>query len=86
MTNEDGSPPGAAGPPRSDSIVAESRQYLPSLQVMLKRRVKQAVELAALSAEAGRAWLDELEFRAMHGTFYWAALVRWAAGTKAGGS
>jgi SAM-dependent methyltransferase len=68
------------------SIVAESRQYLPSLQVMLKRRVDQAVELAALSADAGRAWLDELEFRAAHGTFYWAALVRWAAGTKAGAS
>jgi SAM-dependent methyltransferase len=68
------------------SIVSESRQYLPSLQVMLKRRVEQAVELAALSADAGRAWLDELDARAVRGRFYWAALVRWAAGTKAGAS
>ena len=66
------------------SIVAESRQYLPSLQVMLQRRVQQAVELAALSAEAGSAWLDELASRAARGTFYWAALVRWASGAKAG--
>ena len=65
----------------SGSIVAEARQYLPSLQVMLKRRVQQAVELAALSAEAGSAWLDELESRSARGTFYWAALVRWVAGT-----
>ena len=68
------------------SVVAESRQYLPSLQVMLKRRVQQAVDWAALSPEAGSAWLDELASRAARGTFYWAALVRWAAGAKAGAS
>ena len=67
----------------SGTIVAESRQYLPSLKVMLERRVQQAQELGAVKADSGAAWLSALEARSARGTFYWAALVRWAAGTKA---
>ncbi len=64
------------------SVVAESSQYLPSLSMMLQRRVEQAVELGAISADAGAAWLQELESRNARGQFYWAAIVRWAVGTK----
>ncbi|HUL75347.1 MAG TPA: methyltransferase domain-containing protein [Vicinamibacterales bacterium] len=66
----------------SGTIVAESRQFLPSLRIMLERRVQQATDLGALTADAGAAWLRDLETRAAHGRFYWAALVRWAAGVK----
>jgi SAM-dependent methyltransferase len=64
------------------SVVAESRQYLPSLNMMLQRRVQQAVELGAIPADAGATWLQELESREARGQFYWAAIVRWAVGTK----
>jgi ubiquinone/menaquinone biosynthesis C-methylase UbiE len=64
------------------SVVAESRQYLPSLKMMLQRRAQQAVELGAISADAGATWLQELESRDARGQFYWAAIVRWAVGTK----
>ncbi len=67
------------------SVIAESRRYLPSLRVMLQRRVQQAVDLGAISMEAGTAWLQELESRDARGQFYWAALVRWAAGSKRAG-
>lgn len=66
----------------SGSVVAESRQFLPSLKMMLQRRVQQAVELGAISAETGAEWLQELELRAAQGRFYWAAIVRWAVGIK----
>jgi SAM-dependent methyltransferase len=66
----------------SGSVVAEARQFLPSLQIMLKRRVEQAQSLGALTAEAGAGWLRELHDRDARGEFYWAALVRWAVGTK----
>jgi len=65
------------------SGVAESGRYLPSLRMMLKRRAEQAIELEAISAEGGAAWLEELEAREARGEFYWAAIVRWAVGTKA---
>jgi SAM-dependent methyltransferase len=64
------------------SVVAETGRYLPSLKMMLKRRAEQAIELEAISAEAGAAWLKELEAREARGEFYWAAIVRWAVGTK----
>ena len=64
------------------SIVAESRRYLPSLKVMLQRRAQQAADLGAISMKAGAEWLQELESREARGEFYWAALVRWAAGSK----
>ncbi len=64
------------------TIVAEAREYAPSLQTMLKRRVQQAIDRGAATADAGTAWLAELEARDARGKFYWAALVRWAAGTK----
>jgi hypothetical protein len=49
---------------------------------MLQRRAQQAIELDAISAEAGSAWLQELEAREARGEFYWAAIVRWVVGTK----
>jgi ubiquinone/menaquinone biosynthesis C-methylase UbiE len=64
------------------SIVAEAGRYLPSLKMMLKRRAEQAIELQAISAEAGAAWLEELDAREARSEFYWAAIVRWAVGTK----
>jgi ubiquinone/menaquinone biosynthesis C-methylase UbiE len=64
------------------SVVAETGRYVPSLRMMLKRRAEQAIELEAISAEAGAAWLEELEAREARGEFYWAAIVRWAVGTK----
>jgi SAM-dependent methyltransferase len=67
----------------SGSVVAEARRFLPSLQIMLKRRVEQAESLGAITAEAGAGWLRELHDRDGRGEFYWAALVRWAVGTKA---
>jgi ubiquinone/menaquinone biosynthesis C-methylase UbiE len=66
----------------SGTIVAESRQYLPSLKMMSQRRVQQAVDQQALAPDAGAAWLAELDARAARGQFYWGALVRWAVGTK----
>src|SRR5262249_11507513 len=65
------------------TVVAESRDYLPSLQSMLKRRVDQAIEGGATTRDAGAAWLVALDARAARGDFYWAALVRWAVGVKA---
>jgi SAM-dependent methyltransferase len=67
----------------SGSVVAETRRFLPSLKIMLKRRVEQAVSLNAMTDEAGAGWLRELHDRDERGEFYWAALVRWAVGTKA---
>jgi SAM-dependent methyltransferase len=64
------------------SILAESRRWLPGLQIMLRRRVAQAVELGAIAAEAGDAWLAELTAREARGEFYWGAIVRWAVGTR----
>src|SRR5262245_17556492 len=64
------------------SVLAECRRYLPSLKVMLPRRVQQAVDLGAISMAAGARWLEELQSRDDRGQFYWAAIVRWAAGTK----
>jgi hypothetical protein len=64
------------------SVIAESRQFLPSLQIMLRRRAQQATELGAVPADAAAVWLQELESRDARGTFYWAAIVRWAAGVK----
>jgi ubiquinone/menaquinone biosynthesis C-methylase UbiE len=64
------------------SVIAESGRYLPSLKIMLQRRVQQAVDLGAISMAAGAGWLQELESREARGRFYWAALVRWAAGSK----
>lgn len=64
------------------SVVAETRRYLPSLSMMLQRRVQQAVDLGSIAAEAGATWLQELESREARGAFYWAAIVRWAVGTK----
>jgi SAM-dependent methyltransferase len=64
------------------SVLAECRRYLPSLKVMLPRRVQQAVDLGAISMAAGARWLEELQSRDDRGQFYWAAVVRWAAGTK----
>ena len=66
----------------SGTIVAESRRYLPSLKMMLQRRVQQAVDEQALPPADGAAWLSELDLRAERGAFYWAALVRWIVGTK----
>jgi ubiquinone/menaquinone biosynthesis C-methylase UbiE len=67
------------------SVIAESHRYLPSLKVMLQRRVQQAADLEAISMADGAAWLLELESREAHGQFYWAALVRWASGSKPAG-
>jgi ubiquinone/menaquinone biosynthesis C-methylase UbiE len=67
------------------SVLAESRRYLASLKVMLERRVQQAVDLGAISTAAGTGWLQELEARDARGQFYWAAVVRWAAGSKSAG-
>jgi hypothetical protein len=67
---------------QAGSVMAESGQYLPSLKVMLQRRVQQAVDLGAISMVAGAGWLQELESRDTRGQFYWAALVRWATGSK----
>jgi SAM-dependent methyltransferase len=64
------------------SVLAECHRYLPSLKVMLPRRVQQAVDLGAISMAAGARWLEELQSRDDRGQFYWAAVVRWAAGTK----
>lgn len=64
------------------SVIAETGRYLPSLKMMLKRRAEQAIELDAISSEAGAAWLQELDAREARGEFYWAAIVRWAVGTK----
>jgi SAM-dependent methyltransferase len=64
----------------SGSVVAEARRFLPSLQIMLKRRVEQAQSLGAITPDAGTAWLQELHDRDARGEFYWAALVRWAVG------
>jgi hypothetical protein len=66
----------------SGSILAESRRLLPGLQIMLRRRVAQAVELGAMTSDAGDAWLAELTARDTRGDFYWAAIVRWAVGTR----
>jgi hypothetical protein len=55
---------------------------LPGLQLMLRRRAAQAVELGAIAAGAGDAWLAELAARDTRGDFYWAAIVRWAVGTR----
>jgi SAM-dependent methyltransferase len=66
----------------SGSTVAESRRFLPALQIMLRRRVAQAVELGAITADAGEAWLGELTARNASGEFYWGAIVRWAVGTR----
>ena len=49
---------------------------------MLRRRVAQAIELGAIAAGAGDAWLEELAARDARGEFYWAAVVRWAVGTR----
>lgn len=70
---------------QAGSLLAESGRYLPSLKVMLQRRVQQAVDLGAISMAAGAGWLQELESRDARGRFYWAALVRWAAGSKRAG-
>jgi len=67
---------------QAGSVLAESRRYLPSLKVMLPRRVQQAVDLGAMSMAAGARWLEEIEARDDRGQFYWAAIVRWATGTK----
>src|ERR1700683_805048 len=56
------------------SVVAESTQYLPSLNMMLQRRAQQAVELGAISADAAATWLQELESRGTRGEFYWAGI------------
>jgi hypothetical protein len=68
----------------SGSILAESRRLLPGLKTMLGRRVAQAIELGALATDAGDAWLAELTAREARGEFYWAAIVRWAVGTRQG--
>jgi ubiquinone/menaquinone biosynthesis C-methylase UbiE len=64
------------------SIVAETGRYVPSLKMMLKRRAEQAIELGAISPDAGAAWLEELDAREARREFYWAAIVRWAVGTR----
>jgi ubiquinone/menaquinone biosynthesis C-methylase UbiE len=64
------------------SVVAESHRYLPSLKTMLVRRAEQAVELRAIGDSDAATWLRELESRDAAGRFYWAAIVRWAAGTN----
>ena len=64
------------------TIAAETRQLNPGIQIMLKRRVEQAVELGAISTAEGEEWLHELSARDASGRFYWGALVRWAAGTR----
>jgi demethylmenaquinone methyltransferase/2-methoxy-6-polyprenyl-1,4-benzoquinol methylase/phosphoethanolamine N-methyltransferase len=69
----------------SGSVVAETRQYLPSLKLMLQRRVQQAIDAGAVSTGEGAEFLRELETRDAEGRFYWAAIVRWAAGTKGSG-
>jgi SAM-dependent methyltransferase len=66
----------------SGSILAEARRLLPGLQIMLRRRVAQAVELGAITTGAGDAWLAELSARDARGDFYWGAIVRWAVGTR----
>lgn len=66
----------------SGTLVTESRRYMPSLKMMLQRRVQQAVDQHALAPDAGAAWLAELDARGERGAFYWAALVRWVVGTK----
>jgi ubiquinone/menaquinone biosynthesis C-methylase UbiE len=64
----------------SGSVIAESRRFLPSLEIMLERRVQQAVSLGAIAEAAGAGWLRELHDRDSRGEFYWSALVRWAVG------
>ena len=66
----------------SGSVVAETREYLPSLKLMLQRRVQQAIDFGAISATEGDGFLGELDARGAEGRFYWAAIVRWAAGTR----
>jgi SAM-dependent methyltransferase len=66
----------------SGSVVAETRQYLPSLKLMLHRRVQQAIESGAISAADGDTFLRELDARDAEERFFWAAIVRWAAGTR----
>jgi len=67
---------------QAGSVVAESHEFLPSLKVMLRRRVQQAIDLQAITSVDGDAWLHELDARAREGRFYWAALVRWATGRR----
>jgi len=71
---------------QAGTVIAETGRYLPSLKVMLRRRVQQAVDLGAISMAAGSGWLEELESRDARGQLYWSALVRWAAGSKRAGS
>jgi ubiquinone/menaquinone biosynthesis C-methylase UbiE len=66
----------------SGSILAEARRWTPGLQVMLRRRVAQAIELGSLTPDAGDAWLAELTARDARGDFYWGTIVRWAVGTR----
>jgi ubiquinone/menaquinone biosynthesis C-methylase UbiE len=66
----------------SASVVAESHEALPSLTTMLTRRMQQAVEAGAVTEDDGAVWIRDLETRASRGEFYWAAIVRWAVGTK----
>jgi ubiquinone/menaquinone biosynthesis C-methylase UbiE len=66
----------------SGSVVAETRQYLPSLKLMLQRRVQQATDFGAISTTEGAEFLRELDARGAEGRFFWGAIVRWAAGTK----
>src|SRR5688500_6541588 len=66
----------------SGSILADSRRFFPALQLMTLRRVAQEMELGALTADAGDAWLAELTARDTRGEFYWGAIVRWAVGTR----
>jgi SAM-dependent methyltransferase len=64
------------------TVVAETRQLTPGIQMVLKRRVEQAVELGAISSAEGDDWLHDLAARDASGRAYWGALVRWAAGTR----
>jgi hypothetical protein len=66
----------------SGSVVAEARRYLPSLKLMLQRRVQQAIDSGAVSTGDGDTFLRELEARDAEGRFFWGAIVRWAVGTR----
>jgi SAM-dependent methyltransferase len=65
------------------SVVAETHRLVPGIEMMLSRRVQQAVDAGALPAAGGQAWLRDLKERDARQSFYWAAVVRWAVGSKA---
>ena len=62
---------------RADRSSPSRAAGYPACKSCCARRVAQAIELGAIAADAGDAWLEELAARDARGEFYWAAIVRW---------